>query len=111
MAAQGRVKQPIWHRVPVFAIALTLWPIALITAIVGNALGSTILIAVSLGCMVLAGAVFLIPRQNDEQREDESRRRLREGRCVFCGYMLRGLDYGARSRCPECGKKQPARSG
>ena len=111
MAAQSRVKQAIWRRLPVFAVALTLWPIALVAALIGNATDSGVLIALSLCCMVMAGAVFLIPRQSDEQREDEARRRLREGRCASCGYMLRGLDYGARSRCPECGKKQPRRSG
>ena len=39
-----------------------------------------------------------------EEREFDRRRQ--EGRCVACGYDLRGSP--SARRCPECGKRPPA---
>jgi hypothetical protein len=74
---------------------------AMLTAIGATDYWSRVGIHLSqLGCFVpfIGAAIgYVIGRRRD--RRTSQRRRL--GRCVRCGYDLRGL---SESRCPECGE-------
>lgn len=103
--APRRARRGFWSRLPTPEIAIVLWVMAIFTAIPGVAADVPLLILISLLLMIGAGALFFVPSSSMSHKERLHRERMREGRCVSCGYSLRGLAYGARSRCPECGSK------
>jgi len=103
--APGRPRASRWQPIPTRSAAVVLWAVSIVLAITGSAGSVALLTALSLGGMVVAGLLFTLPVERTSWREAQRQRRLREGRCVYCGYMLRGLAYGARARCPECGRK------
>ena len=103
--APRRSHASAWQRFPTRGAAVVLWLVSLVLAIAGSAGGVALPTAMALGGIVVAGLLFAVPTERSNRREAQHARRVREGRCVSCGYMLRGLTYGARARCPECGRK------
>ncbi|MEM6332424.1 MAG: hypothetical protein AAF823_03690 [Planctomycetota bacterium] len=96
------LKPEHWRKMRKIWLVLGLfWPIAIGSALllVLGPLKVQVLTLLTLGGGVAVGVIAL-------RRRGRWRRHLEEGRCVACGYDLRGL-VSHRDECPECGTRQP----
>ena len=55
-------------------------------------------------CAVLVALTWSLTHFSLGRRLDRHQARLAQGRCGYCGYDLRGLEF--HERCPECGNLQ-----